>query len=115
MLEDMGRGGEEAASGAGERVVSKPVKRASASVLARRAAAPGSSHRQGCAETPPQRDVHDGTLRRGVQPGNGAGLGLATRAREKKFERRESRGAAIHLPGARVRVPQGWGVGEEGG
>ena len=33
----------------------------------------------------------------------------ATRAREKKFERRETRGAAIHVPGARVRVPQGRG------
>ena len=61
MLKDMGPAAPgEVASGAGARVVSKPVQRASASVLARRAATPGCSHRQGCAETPPQRDVHEG-------------------------------------------------------
>ena len=85
MLKDMGPAGEEAALGAGERVVSKPVQRASASVLARRAAAPGRSHRQGCAESPPQRDVHEGWGQRearlagnGREPRAGMGSSLGT-------------------------------------
>ena len=46
----------------------------------------------------------------GTEQGSGWQLALAKRSLND-----ESRGAAIHVPGARVRVPQGWGVGEEGG
>ena len=133
MLEDMGPvgGGRFGGRRARGLQTGQAVLRIRAGQARRRT---GSSHRQGCAETPPQCEVHEGGS---VRPGS---LGMAvshapawgpawersraraagttqaaTRAREKKFERRETRGAAIHVPGARVRVPQGWGVGEEGG